>query len=311
MAIGTENYPNTASISAAYPNGGIKDDTGLNDGTPVNKLVYDDIHQTFRKFLRDAGITPTNTPDNVTNGFQYSLALDDLYKNYNGFSTLTTSTSLGSSSMNKIILCNNTSPVTHTLPQFVLITDLVKDGDTITFINIGTSTVNIIPAALNTILNSQGQLKSNDYIQYVFDVANSQWIATFYKIAPLILNVAPSDFSSSSASIDITGTTMTTPNDGITRKWLINFKCFAEFNHPGGSTLNLLETDLLIDGVVVDYCYNALFSVGTVTPFYCGTLATSAVATIAPNKIVKLKMLQTTTNSAAIKGIKGSMVEIQ
>jgi len=74
MAIGIENYPNIVPADADYLNGDIKDTPS---GTPVNRLVYGDIHQFFRKLMRDAGLTPNGLRDNESNGFQY---LDDLYK---------------------------------------------------------------------------------------------------------------------------------------------------------------------------------------------------------------------------------------
>jgi len=75
MATGIQNYPNIAAVDAAHPNGNIKDRAGATNGTPVNKLVYADVHQFFAKLLRIAGIAANNTPDNETNGFQYIEAL--------------------------------------------------------------------------------------------------------------------------------------------------------------------------------------------------------------------------------------------
>lgn len=78
MAIKLEDKPNTVAPSVAYPYGAIKDNTGANDGTPVNKLVYDDFHQFFAKMMAESAIAYNDLPDNATNGFQYFLALQEV-----------------------------------------------------------------------------------------------------------------------------------------------------------------------------------------------------------------------------------------
>lgn len=76
MAIGLENYPNIdVSDPAKYPSGAIKDNPGDNTGTPVNKLVYNDMHQFFFALLLQAGIAATGNPENAVDGYQYIEAL--------------------------------------------------------------------------------------------------------------------------------------------------------------------------------------------------------------------------------------------
>lgn len=75
MSTGIQNYPNIEAPDSDYPNGNIKDKDISLPGTPVNKLVYADIHQTFAKLLREANITANGLPDNEYNGFQYLDAL--------------------------------------------------------------------------------------------------------------------------------------------------------------------------------------------------------------------------------------------
>ncbi len=60
---------------ANYPNGRIKNNTGAGDGTPVNEIVYGDIHEAKDKLMRDYGIAYNGLPDNVTNGYQLVDAL--------------------------------------------------------------------------------------------------------------------------------------------------------------------------------------------------------------------------------------------
>ena len=75
MAIKLENKVNTEAPSVAYPFGNIKDNTGSNNGTPVDKNVYADFHQFFAKMMAESGIAYNDLPDNETDGFQYFLAL--------------------------------------------------------------------------------------------------------------------------------------------------------------------------------------------------------------------------------------------
>lgn len=78
MAIKLENKTNVTAPGGDYPYGNIKDDTGVGDGTPVDKQVYADFHQFFARMLALSGITANNLPDNQTNTFQYYLALKKL-----------------------------------------------------------------------------------------------------------------------------------------------------------------------------------------------------------------------------------------
>lgn len=81
MAIKLEDKPQVEAPSSAYPFGNIKDNTGSNNGTPVNKLVYADFHQFFAKMMYESGISYNNQPENNTDGFQYWLALVEAIKN--------------------------------------------------------------------------------------------------------------------------------------------------------------------------------------------------------------------------------------
>jgi len=75
MAIKLEDKPNTVAPDVDYPYGNIQDNTGSNNGTPVNALVYADFHQFFAKMMAESAIIYNDQPDNATNGFQYFLAL--------------------------------------------------------------------------------------------------------------------------------------------------------------------------------------------------------------------------------------------
>lgn len=61
-----------------YPAGRIVNNTGANNGTPVNEEVYGDLHETKDKLIRLAGIVYNDLPDNETNGYQLVEALKHL-----------------------------------------------------------------------------------------------------------------------------------------------------------------------------------------------------------------------------------------
>ena len=83
MAIGIRNYPQVTPPDSDYPDGRIKDDTGINDGTPINVKTNGDIQQFFAKLMRLAGITPNGLPDSEYNGLQLIQALKAFVSNRN------------------------------------------------------------------------------------------------------------------------------------------------------------------------------------------------------------------------------------
>lgn len=73
-------------VDSDYPDGDIKDNTGLNDGTYFDRNNYADIHQFVMKLMRVTGITPNNLPDNEYNGHQILQAADSRFRHrrFNG-----------------------------------------------------------------------------------------------------------------------------------------------------------------------------------------------------------------------------------
>lgn len=69
------NKPQVQAPTLSYPYGRIKDDTGLEDGTPLSEDVYGDFHQFFAKLMDDAGIAANELPENEYDGFQLNSAL--------------------------------------------------------------------------------------------------------------------------------------------------------------------------------------------------------------------------------------------
>lgn len=80
MARKLSDKPNVIAPVAPYPYGRIKDDTGSNNGTPVDEEVYGDLHQFFERMMALASVTFNGNPENSTDGFQYNIAFEKLVR---------------------------------------------------------------------------------------------------------------------------------------------------------------------------------------------------------------------------------------
>lgn len=187
MAIGTENYTNTAPTTTDYPHGGIKDNPGNGTGTPINKLTNDDIHQTFRKILTLAGITPNGLPDNVTNGYQYVDAFKAFLKRSNGIVVSSTGLTLTKASVSKLISTEGSSGTTiHTLPN----STLLNEGDSFIFVN--NSSFGVGAAAFGSDqINAGGVLgggfilfQSSDFVELILQKSTNTWYVGNFKTTP-------------------------------------------------------------------------------------------------------------------------------
>ena len=95
-----------------FPDGRIKDNDGSDNGTPVNRSVYGDIHSTISKLMRMYGIIPNGLPDNETNGYQIIEAMfglasknDFIYPLSSNGSVLSVDIKLSSMRNNEYIVC--------------------------------------------------------------------------------------------------------------------------------------------------------------------------------------------------------------
>lgn len=76
------NKTNVDAPDPDYPYGKIRDNPGNNTGTPINELVYGDVHQFFARLLdKQAGsampdVVPNDLPENDYSGFQFFESLE-------------------------------------------------------------------------------------------------------------------------------------------------------------------------------------------------------------------------------------------
>lgn len=93
-----QNKTNVVAPGGDYPYGRIKNNTGANDGTPVDVDVYGDFHQFFERLIDQSDVTANGNPDNSTSGFQLFEAFLKLANRFNCTSTSTVTLALGSKS---------------------------------------------------------------------------------------------------------------------------------------------------------------------------------------------------------------------
>lgn len=82
MARPLSGKTNVTAPGGDYPYGRIKDNSGSNDGTPVNEAVYGDMHQFFEKLMAVAGVSANGLPENDANTFQYMTALNAVIQSF-------------------------------------------------------------------------------------------------------------------------------------------------------------------------------------------------------------------------------------
>jgi hypothetical protein len=70
-----QNKPNVQAPDATYPFGKSTDNTGTNNGFPLNSATLEDYHQFFAKMFDQSTLVANNLPDNAVNGFQMMQAL--------------------------------------------------------------------------------------------------------------------------------------------------------------------------------------------------------------------------------------------
>jgi hypothetical protein len=76
MARALSGKTNVIAPGGSYPYGRVRNNSGIGDGTNVNENLLGDLIQFFEKLLADGGVTANGQPENSSDGFQYSQALN-------------------------------------------------------------------------------------------------------------------------------------------------------------------------------------------------------------------------------------------
>lgn len=83
-----QDKSNVNAPDADYPYGYSQDNTGSNNGTPVNTELLGDMMQLMEKMMDYAAVTANGLPDNLTNGFQLFEALQKAARPYKAYAAL-------------------------------------------------------------------------------------------------------------------------------------------------------------------------------------------------------------------------------
>lgn len=120
----------------------------------------------------------------------------------------------------------------------------------------------------------------------VFDATD---LVNAYGTGKITSQVTSANQNTSSTSFtDLTGSTYTTPNDGITRTWLIQGKTNVSFSGSAGDGGKL---QILVDGVSKDISQSYLDVLAVNVDLHIETCSVMALVSVAPKKIIKLQIL--------------------
>jgi hypothetical protein len=132
-----------------YPDGRIKNNSGIGDGTPVDERIYGDLHQMVAKLMRLYGIIPNGLPDNETNGFQIIDGIKALASKNDYVLPLTTALGFLNVPIKLASLQENEQVVCKAGSNFTVETQ-IKGSDASTF------TVSVL-----------GSFKANEYVRLI------------------------------------------------------------------------------------------------------------------------------------------------
>lgn len=147
MAIKLENKVNVAPPAAGWQYGRIKDETGLNDGTPVDENTYGDFHQFFARMLDKSLITANGLPENDTNGYQYFEALQNIVNSYKVINSFSTNTTLTDAELGCFNVMSVNGDYDFTLPPLAVTNVLQR----MKLAKLGTGVTKVLPNGSDTI----------------------------------------------------------------------------------------------------------------------------------------------------------------
>lgn len=181
---------NVQPADSDYPYGKIKDDSGVGDGTPVNELVYGDMHQFFARMFAKSGLVYNNLPDSDYSDFQFFEAAQKLWKKFGGVNYIT-STGTTYLTRDKYDLCH---VINSSANNIVWLYDdtVLEDGDTVYIYNQSNYNVRINPSSANIFGDTVIYLySSGDFVNLVYDKANTRWVYANKRIRSKFENITP------------------------------------------------------------------------------------------------------------------------
>lgn len=157
MARDLEQKENVMPADGDYPYGRIKDDTGIEDGTPVNEPVYGDFHQFFARMFAKSKLTYNNLPDNAYSGFQFFEALEEVVTKYKDIVVYNDDAILDDSAYGTLNIMLVNGNKTFTLPAASDVNQFKK----LKILKLGTGKLTVVANGSDTFTPVQPVLLSN------------------------------------------------------------------------------------------------------------------------------------------------------
>lgn len=168
---------------------------------------------------------------------------------------------------------------TTNVAQLVLTKTQDATADPLTFTDGTNKTVHDIYKYVATDAASGGDFDANDLVS-AYGSGKISFLAS-----------SANQTTSSTSYVDLTGSTYTTPNDGVSRTYLIQFKTVVEHALNGGAGG---EVQILVDGVQKDFSQSYIDILAQTTDLFIDTVTCFTIESVAPNKIIKIQIKATT-----------------
>jgi len=189
------------------------------------------------------------------------------------------------------------------IPQFNEVLSQDPTADPVTFSDSSSKNVHNIYEYEATDVVSGGDFDATDFVS-LYGTDSKLSVLRSASTIPAVANQA----TSSTSYIDLTNATYTTPNDGVTRTWLIQGKTSVDFT--GGVPINGGKLQIVVDGVSEDISRSLIEITASSIQQYNQSCVCMTVLSVAPNKIVKLQIASAFGASVNFNDNKFTMVEI-
>lgn len=139
------------------------------------------------------------------------------------------------------------------------------------------------------------------------DFTSAAFTSVYGSAKNTFLNLSVNQSTTSTSFIDLTGSTYTTPNDGITRTWMIQGKTNVSFSGSAGDGGKL---NIMVDSVQKDVSQSYLDVVGSNIDLHVQTCTCFTLLSIPPNKIIKLQICSVNGGTIDFNENKFTVLEI-
>lgn len=306
MAIELATKLNTKTPDGEYIYGNIRDDNGTGNGTDVDTINHADFHQFFARLFAISGKTYNGLPDNDYNDFQYFEALQEIVCKDKSFTVYVNGHSFTDQDYGKMNVQADGSNHTFTMPP----SDAKDYEKRMVIMNIGSGVLSIVPDGADVFFFGNIDLLQGDVVELALD-GTAWYVRGMYRFpASVALTeagvdnkhpITPATLKSkklehfdagpigiaSTGYVDLTGFSFTTPNDGITRQYLILFHCNQQISNGSTVSYGVYKIYNSTDAVDIQFT-SAGKAGGAFGDNYVDSISILDTVSIGPNKTIKV-----------------------